>query len=86
MIFLFQCQKRFLYPRTQLKEIEKMSEILVVASKVKSYIKEKSEMNTSGAVPEELSKRLTVILDKAIENAKADGRKTVMDRDVPAGM
>ena len=60
-----------------------MSEVLVVASKVKSFIKDKSGMNTSGAVPEELSKRLEVLLEKAIENAKADGRKTVMDRDVP---
>jgi histone H3/H4 len=60
-----------------------MSEVLVVASKVKSYIKDKSQMNTSGAVPEELSKRLAALLDKAIENAKADGRKTVMDRDIP---
>ncbi len=61
-----------------------MSEVLVVASKVKTYIKDKSGMNTSGAVPEELSKRLATILDRAIENAKNDGRKTVMDRDVPA--
>ncbi len=60
-----------------------MSEVLVVASKVKSYIKEKGGMNTSGAVPEELSKRLCVLLDKAVENAKSDGRKTVMERDVP---
>lgn len=60
-----------------------MSEVLVVASKVKSYIKEKGQMNTSGNVPEELSKRILVLLDKAIANAKADGRKTVMDRDVP---
>jgi histone H3/H4 len=61
-----------------------MSEILVVASKVKSYIKEKAQMNTSGDVPEELSKRVAALLDKAVENAKADGRKTVMDRDVPS--
>jgi histone H3/H4 len=61
-----------------------MSEILVVASKVKSYIKEKGQMNTSGDVPEELSKRVAALLDKAVENAKADGRKTVMDRDVPS--
>jgi histone H3/H4 len=79
-------QEAPLDPRTQLKEIQKMSEILVVTSKVKSYIKDKSGMNTQGALPEELSKRLATILDKAIENAKADGRKTVMDRDVPAGM
>lgn len=64
-----------------------MSEVLVVSSKVKAYIKEKSGgMNTSGAVPEELSKRLVSLLDKAIENAKADGRKTVMDRDVPTSL
>ncbi len=60
-----------------------MSEVLVVASKVKSYIKEKSGMNTSGAVPEELSKRVAILLEKAVENAKQDGRKTVMDRDIP---
>jgi len=60
-----------------------MSEVLVVASKVKNYIKEKGEMNTSGSVPDELSKRIEILLDKAIQNAKADGRKTVMDRDVP---
>lgn len=63
-----------------------MSEVLVVASKVKSYIKEKSGMNTSGAVPEELSKRVALLLDKAVENAKNDGRKTVMDRDVPTNL
>ncbi len=63
-----------------------MSEILVVASKIKSYIKEKSGMNTSGAVPEELSKRVAILLEKAIENAKNDGRKTIMDRDIPQGL
>ena len=63
-----------------------MSEVLVVASKIKSYIKEKGGMNTSGAVPEELSKRVLALLDKAVENAKADGRKTVMDRDVPMNL
>ncbi len=63
-----------------------MSEVLVVASKVKSYIKEKSGMNTSGAVPEELSKRVAILLEKAVENAKQDGRKTVMDRDIPQNL
>ncbi len=63
-----------------------MSEVLVVASKVKSYIKEKGGMNTSGSVAEELSKRVSVMLEKAIENAKQDGRKTVMDRDIPQSL
>lgn len=63
-----------------------MSEILVVASKVKSLIKEKAGMNTSGAVPEELSKRVAALCEKAIANAQADGRKTVMDRDIPTSL
>jgi histone H3/H4 len=60
-----------------------VAEVLVVASKVKNYIKEKAGYNTSGATIEALSQRVEKILDQAIENAKADGRKTVMDRDVP---
>ena len=59
-----------------------MSEVLVVTSKVKSYIKSKGGMNTSGAAPEALSKVLERVLDKAMENAKKDGRKTVFDRDI----
>lgn len=59
-----------------------MSEIMVVASKVKKYIKEKSQMNTSGSTMEALTNLLTRAIDQAVEHAKADGRKTVMDRDV----
>jgi histone H3/H4 len=57
-------------------------EILVVQSKVKSYIKAKSGMNTSGAVAERLSSIVRELCDRAIAAAKADGRKTVMDRDL----
>jgi histone H3/H4 len=57
------------------------NEVLVVASKVKSYIKEKSEMNTSAAVMQALSDRIRQLVDQAIERARQDGRKTVMDRD-----
>ena len=60
-----------------------MSDIIVVASKVKKYVKEKSAFNTSATTMEALSQKLLQILDKSIENAKAEGRKTVMDRDVP---
>jgi len=56
-------------------------DVLVVASKVKAYIKSVSGMNTSAAVMEVLSQRLRQITDQAIENAKREGRKTVMDRD-----
>ncbi len=62
------------------EEAEK-SETLVVASKLKNYIREKSGMNTSAAVIDVLSNKLRGMCDQAVERAKQDGRKTVMDRD-----
>ncbi|HKX11793.1 MAG TPA: hypothetical protein VJP40_01480 [bacterium] len=59
-----------------------MAEVLVVASKIKKYIKDKSGMNTSGNTMEALTALVIRALDQAIENAKSDGRKTVMDRDL----
>jgi len=59
------------------------SEILIVQSKVKDYIRGKSEMNTSGGVAVRLSQVIKQLCDRAIENAKTEGRKTVMDRDIP---
>jgi histone H3/H4 len=60
---------------------EGKSDTLVVASKLKAYIREKSGMNTSAAVVDVLSTKLRGLCDQAIERAKSDGRKTVMDRD-----
>ncbi len=57
------------------------SEILVVVSKLKDYIRRRSEMNTSDSVSQALSNRIRRLCDKAIEVARNDGRKTVMDRD-----
>ena len=56
-------------------------ETLVVASKLKNYIRAKSGMNTSGAVMDAVSEKIRMMCDQAVENAKRDGRKTVMDRD-----
>ncbi|MFQ5729791.1 MAG: hypothetical protein ACE5GN_05475 [Waddliaceae bacterium] len=58
-----------------------MSEQLVVVSKIKRHIKNKSGMNTSASVMEELSKIVEFEIDKAIKTAQANKRKTVMDRD-----
>lgn len=58
------------------------SEVLVVASKVKGYIRARSGMNTSGTVLDALSAKVKQLCDEAIDRAKADGRKTVMDRDL----
>ena len=59
-----------------------MSDLLVVASKVKKYIKEKAGMNTASNTLSALTDVIKGACDKAISNAQAEGRKTVMDRDV----
>lgn len=56
-------------------------EILVVASKVKDYIKRRSEMNTSHEVLRVLSHKIRKLCDEAMESAQREGRKTVMERD-----
>ncbi len=58
------------------------ADTLVVTSKVKKFIKEKGEMNTSAETIEVLSKAVERLCAKGIESAKADGRKTVMARDI----
>lgn len=64
-----------------MSEEEGKTEALVVASKLKNYIRDKSGMNTSAAVIAVLSDKLRGLCDQAMERAKSDGRKTVMDRD-----
>jgi histone H3/H4 len=59
-----------------------MAEVLVVTSKVKKFIKEKGQMNTSAETIDVLSKAIEMLCVKGVENAKADGRKTVMARDI----
>ncbi|MFQ5470706.1 MAG: hypothetical protein ACE5EH_10425 [Gammaproteobacteria bacterium] len=56
-------------------------EVLVVASKLKNYIRSTSGMNTSANVMDTLSDKVRELCDQAIENAKNDRRKTVKDRD-----
>ncbi|MFO7797146.1 MAG: hypothetical protein ACQERB_07035 [Promethearchaeati archaeon] len=59
------------------------TETLFVKSKVRDYIKSKN-CNTSGDVidGDALNKRIIEILDKAVERAKANGRKTVQEKDL----
>ena len=57
------------------------NEVLVVASKIKTYIKSSGDMKTSAGVLEVLSDLLRAKCDGAIESARSDGRKTVLDRD-----
>lgn len=56
-------------------------EVLIIASRLKDYIQARGDMNTSASVMDVLSDYVRVVADRAIDNARADGRKTVMDRD-----
>lgn len=58
-----------------------IDEVLVVASKIKKFVKDNSELSTSSQVPEQLTVRVQRLCDIAIENAKSSKRKTVMDKD-----
>ncbi len=56
-------------------------EMLVVGTKVKNYIKSKAVMS-SADVLDALNSAVYRLLDKAVERAKQNGRKTVQGRDV----
>ena len=58
-------------------------DILVVASRLKAYVKSVSGFNTSDRVLPVLSTALRTICEEAIGNARRAERQTVLDRDVP---
>ena len=62
-------------------EADDSQDILIVASKLKQYIKDKYDMNTAANVMEALSRDVRRLTDRAVEKARSEGRKTVMDRD-----
>ena len=53
----------------------------VVASKLKEHINAKGMMS-SGDLSDHASKHMGMMLDKAVERAKANGRKTVRGEDL----
>ena len=62
---------------------KKPVDVLFVKSKIREYIKSK-ECNTSGDVIDgpALNEAIVTILDAAIGRAKANGRKTVQEKDL----
>jgi len=56
-------------------------EVMVVASKVKAYIKGKQMMTSSDAVTA-LSDKVCAILDEAVARVKANRRSTVKPQDL----
>jgi histone H3/H4 len=57
-----------------------MSDILVVASKVRSYLKGKG-VKMSGELPGALNRKVTAVLDDAANRARANRRSTVKPQD-----
>ncbi len=57
-------------------------DVLVVASKVKKFIKEKGGCNTSAETLDVLSTAVRALCMRGIDSAKNDKRKTVMARDI----
>ena len=75
-------QRAFVSPGASSAAAELPQDVLIVASKLKDYIGARSGgMNTSANVLKRLSDIVRLACDKAIERARSDGRKTVMDRD-----
>lgn len=66
------------------QEADLPKDVLVVVSKLKTYVRARSGMNTSDGVTGPLSDHLRALCAEAIRHAAADGRKTVLDRDIVA--
>jgi len=60
------------------------SEVLIVSSRLKDYVRARCGFNTSEGVLGPLSDIVRRICDEAIQSARAEGRRTVLDRDIPS--
>ena len=63
------------------KKGSETKDVLIVASKLKKYIKDRADMNCSADVLEALSDVVRLAANDAIDRARVDGRKTVKARD-----
>lgn len=59
-------------------------EVLIIASRLKEYVRARSGFNTSDKVLEPLSEVVRQVCDRAIERAASEGRKTILERDLEA--
>jgi hypothetical protein len=63
------------------KKAPAKGESLIVASKVKAYIKSKKKLSSSEMI-DALSGKIRCLLDRAIERTTANGRSTVKSQDL----
>jgi hypothetical protein len=71
----------FLFFNKEVLRMAKKKESLIVASKVKAYIKSKKMMTSSDAL-EAISDQVYCMLDAAIARTKANRRSTVKAQDL----
>ena len=67
--------------RSKTTQSRKNRDVLVVASKIKAYVREQG-LNTSGETINCLSNKMYAILDEAAARTSANGRKTLKPQDV----
>ena len=60
-------------------------EVLIVASRLKDYIRASSGFSTSDRVLAPLSVIVRRLCDEAVQNAAREDRTTVLERDIPRG-
>jgi hypothetical protein len=58
-------------------------EVLIIASRLKDYIRARSGFHTSDGVLDPLSDAVRNLCDEAILKAEREGRRTVLERDIP---
>ncbi len=78
-----QGERRIVRPAAASSRPAAPREILIIASRLKDYIRARSGFNTSESVLDPLSDAVRHLCDEAILKAERAGRKTVLDRDVP---
>ncbi len=67
-------------PKEMRQDVPK--EVLIIASRLKEYVRARSGFNTSDRALEPLSEIVREVCDRAIRRAAAEDRKTVLDRDI----
>ncbi|MEB2344496.1 MAG: hypothetical protein OZ948_07145 [Deltaproteobacteria bacterium] len=73
--------RRILPPPAPARPDPLAREVLIVASKLKAYVRARAGMNTSDRCVEPLSDAVRELAERAIEKARAEGRRTVLERD-----
>ena len=76
-------ERRFVRPAAASARPAAPREILIIASRLKDYIRARSGFHASDGILDPLSDAVRHLCDEAILKAEREGRRTVLERDVP---